>query len=73
MRMVEGLLSARAARAIRRRAAPPAGRLALAYWRAVLRALNLPVALLYRACPALRLDPRAEAGPREAPAPGPGE
>jgi hypothetical protein len=72
MRMVEGLPSARAARIFRGRAAPPAGWLALAYWRAILRALNLPVALLYRACPALRLDPRAEAGPLEAPAPRPG-
>ena len=54
MGTVEATLRARAGRAT-----PLAGRLALAYWCAALRALALPVALLYRLAPALRLDPGA--------------
>ena len=70
MRTIEGELSRRAARARRRRAIPLAGRLALAYWRAVLWALNLLVSLLYRLFPALRLDPDAPRDPEAPQAPG---
>ena len=62
MGTVEATLRARAARAT-----PLAGRLALAYWGAAVRALALPVVLLYRLWPALHLEPGAFDVP-EAPA-----